>query len=378
MDSMPEIHIKEVDLSKDLSSFIDFPYRLYRRSKFWVPPIKKLEASQFNPDTNSALEHAELKLWVAKKNDKIVGRIGCFINDMESQMRGAKQARFNWFEFEDDPAISQALLDTATRWAKNQNAVKIKGPLGFSNFEGVGMTIDGFEELGSMGAAYHHPYYHEHMKNTDFEKLTDFVEYAIEKLPKTISPKLQRMMPVVEKRFGIRQISIQNREDLIKKAKELFHLIIDTYKGLPTFVPLSEKQIDQYIAQNLNFLLTDYIPLLENQEGKLVGYGVIIPSFSKALRRNRGRLYPFGLLNLLWARRFHKTADLILIGVVDEWRKKGLNALIFGNMVSVFRKKGVKKVRINPILEENQASLTLFKAYDPRVFRRRRVFIKRL
>ncbi|MBK7406768.1 MAG: hypothetical protein IPJ40_01040 [Saprospirales bacterium] len=158
----------------------------------------------------------------------------------------------------------------------------------------------------------------------------------------------------------------------------MFYLVLDTYKKLPSFVPISDKQIDHYLAQNIAFLLPEYLAILENAEGQLIGYGVMMPSFSKALIRANGRLFPFGLLHLLWTRRFHHTVDLLLIGVVEEWRNKGLNALIFGNTIPVFKKNGVKKVYTNPVLEENQASQALFKDYGPREYRRRRVFVKEL
>lgn len=375
---MAALHTREVDPANDLTSFVDFPYRLYKKNPYWVPPVKQMEFAQFDPKKNPALDHGIQKLWVAEKDGRVVGRIGCFINELETQKRGEKQARFNWLEFEDDPAISQHLLNAASDWAKSQGATLIKGPLGYSNFEAAGMTIEGFDELGAMGAPFHFPYYREHMERAGYEKHYDYLEIVIEKVPTEIPEKLQRLQPIVEKKFGVRQVNVSNTEEVKKRAEELFALVLDTYKDLPSFVPVSDRQIHHYIQQNIPFLLPEYMPLLEDPNGNLVGYGVIIPAFAKALVRAKGRLFPFGLLHILWRRRYHDTVDLILIGVVDEWRNKGLNAIIFGNMVPVFKRKGVKKIYINPIIEENQASLALFKDYDPRVFRRRRVFSQKL
>ncbi|MBK6903730.1 MAG: hypothetical protein IPH04_13235 [Saprospirales bacterium] len=372
------IQVREIAGLSGIGPFVDLPYRLYRKEKYWVPPIRRMEMAQFDPASNPALEHAEYKLWVAEKDGRIAGRIGCFINDMETQMRGQKQARFNWLEFEDDPEISSLLLNQALEWAKSKGAALLKGPLGFTNFEGAGMTVEGYEELGTMGAAFHFPYYRQHLENAGFGKLVDYVEYVVETVPDGIPPKLERLRPIIEQKFGIRKIEIGSKAELEKRARDLFHLVMDTYSGLPSFVPLSEKQVDHYVAQNLPFLLTDYLPLLEDQHGNIVGYGVMIPSFSRALQRANGKLYPFGFLHLLWTRRYHQTVDLILIGVVEEWRNKGLNAIIFGNTIPVFNRRGVNRVFINPILEDNQASLSLFKDYDPRIFRRRRVFVKPL
>ncbi|MBK8491622.1 MAG: hypothetical protein IPL49_12245 [Saprospirales bacterium] len=375
---MASVSVREINPSSDLIPFVNFPYRLYKGHPYWIPPIKRMEISQFDRNQNPVLPHCVQKLWVAEKEGRITGRIGCFINDLETQKRGEKHARFNWLEFEDDPMTSRALLEIAADWAKGQGAVRLKGPLGYSNLESAGMTIEGFDELGTMGAPFHFPYYRKHLEEAGFDKLYDYLESVVEQVPAEIPEKLKRLQPIIEERFGIRQLPIGSKAVFEKRAKEVFYLVLDTYKKLPSFVPISDKQIDHYLAQNIAFLLPEYLAILENAEGQLIGYGVMMPSFSKALIRANGRLFPFGLLHLLWTRRFHHTVDLLLIGVVEEWRNKGLNALIFGNTIPVFKKNGVKKVYTNPVLEENQASQALFKDYGPREYRRRRVFVKEL
>lgn len=368
--------IREIHSKADRRQFVDFPFRLFKGCPYWIPPIKQVEEAAIDPQKNPAFQHCHAAFWVAEKDGRIAGRIGCFINGMETQMRGEKQARFNWIDFEDDPAVSRALLETAENWARAQGAVRIKGPLGFTNFDNAGMTVEGFDELGTMGATYHYPYYRAHLENAGYEKVTDYLEIVVEEVPVGTPEKLQRLRPIVEQKFGLGLVHLPNRSELSKVVNKLFNLVIDTYKGLPTFVPLSGKQVEHYVGQNLPFLNTEYLPLVKDREGNIVAYGVIIPSFSHALRRAGGKLFPFGLLHLLWTRRRHRAVDLILIGVVDEWRNKGLNALIFGETIPIFNKNGVTKVYINPILEENQPSLALFKDYGPRVFRRRRVFGK--
>ncbi|MFZ2897880.1 MAG: hypothetical protein WA004_04615 [Saprospiraceae bacterium] len=375
---MPPVKIRNVHSVEDIRRFAGFPFSLYKDCPWWIPPIKKAEEAMLDPGKNPAFQHCETSLWLAEKDGRIAGRIGCFINEMETQMRGEKQARFNWIDFEDDPEVSKALLETAENWAREKGAARLKGPLGFTNFDAAGLTVEGFEELGSMGAPYHFPYYKDHLEAAGYGKATDYLEIVVEEVPEGMPEKLQRLRPIVEQKFGLRLEHLKNRSELKSMVSRLFGLIIDTYKGLPSFVPLSDRQVDYYVQQNLPFLNLEYLPLVKDREGNIVGYGVITPSFSRALQRAGGKLYPFGLLHLLWTRRYHNAVNLVLIGVVDEWRNKGLNALLFGETIPVFNRKGVKKVYINPILEENQASLALFKDYGPRVFRRRRVFGKDL
>lgn len=373
---MSSIHIREIHSKEDIRRFVAFPFRLYKGCPYWIPPIKAMEETALDPEKNPAFQHCEAALWVAEKSGRIAGRICCFFNDLETQMRGEKQARFNWIDFEDDPGVSRALLETAEKWAKDRGATRIKGPLGFTNFDNAGMTVEGFDELGTMGATYHYPYYKTHLENAGYGKVTDYLEIVVEEVPDGTPEKLQRLRPIIEQKYGLQLVHIPNRTELAKVVNKLFSLVIDTYKGLPSFVPLSDRQVDHYVGQNLPFLNPEYLPLVKDREGNIVAYGVVVPSFSRALKRAKGKLFPFGLLHLLWTRKYHHAVDLILIGVVDEWRNKGLNALIFGETIPIFNKNGVNRVYINPILEENQPSLALFKDYGPRVFRRRRVFGK--
>jgi GNAT superfamily N-acetyltransferase len=370
--------IREVSSPEDTGRFVDFPFRLYEGNSYWVPPIKEAELAQFDPRKNPALEHSLLKLWIAEQEGQVVGRIGCFINDLETQMRGEPQARFNWLEFIDDPKVSQALMDTAADWAKSQGAQLLKGPLGFTNLDNAGMTVEGFEELGTMGASFHPPYYQTHLEKARFEKLTDYLEYVIDKVPQIVPKRLKRLRPLLEEKFGIRLIRFRRPEFKKRLRGGLFNLIVDTYQGLPSFVPLSSRQIENYVEQYLSFLDPGYIPLVQDARGEIVGFGVILPSYSRALKRAGGKLFPFGLFHLLWTRKFHRTVDFILIGVVEEWRNKGLNALMFSSYIERFKKKNIQKMFINPILEENQASIALFQEYNPRIFRRRRVFKREL
>ncbi|MFZ2897879.1 MAG: hypothetical protein WA004_04610 [Saprospiraceae bacterium] len=370
------LNIREISTKRDLRHFVGFPYRLYHGNPFWIPPLRRAETGLFDPEKNPALANCQLKAWLCEKGGHIAGRIGCFINRLETEMTGCPVARFNWLEFEDDPAVSAALLKTAAQWARTKGAKTIKGPLGFTNLDSAGITVDGFGEMGTVGAPYHHPYYLEHLERAGFQKKTDYLECVIDQAPQGVPARLQRLRPIIEKKFGVRQVVINDKKELEDTVRRFFGLIIETYKQLPSFVPLSPQQIDFYIEQYLPFLSPDYLNIIHDAGGNVVGFCVIVPNFSKALKKANSRLFPFGIFHLLRARKHHDAVDFLLIGILEEWRNKGLNALIFSNVIPIFNKQGVKRIFINPILEENQSSLALFQDFAPRVFRRRRVFEK--
>lgn len=371
------IKIREISSFREIKPFINFPYQHYKKCPYWIPPIRQDEMNQFDPVHNPSLEDSEFKLWVAEKEGKVVGRVVGIINERETRVKGEVHGRFGWLEFEEDLSIPNALLERVGDWARERGAVQLKGPVGFTNLDPSGMTVEGFDELGTMHGAYHYPYYGKYMDQLGFEKVVDWLELVLDKAPTRVPDKMKRLLPLLEKKFGLRNFQIK-KTHLREKIRESFFLVTDSYKDLPSYVPFSDRQIDHYIDQFLPFIQPNYISLVGDAEGHLLGFGLVVPSFSEPLIKAKGRLFPFGIIPLLWTKRFHRIADLVLIGVVDEWRNKGLNAFIFSKSILAVSAQGVRKIRINPILEENLASLSLFKNLDPRVFRRRRLFAKDL
>ena len=372
------VTVREVSTPADLRLFIDLPFRIYRDCPYWIPPIKKAEAAFFNPEKNPAFHHSKVKLWIAEKNGQVAGRVVGIINDLETEYRGTSRGRFGWLEFEDDRDVSGALLEAACEWAHENGCKWIKGPVGFSYLDPAGLTIEGFEEVGTVSDPFHYPYYGKHLDQLGFQKMNDYFEYVVDKVPTEIPEKLKKLGPVIEKRYGIRPVAIRNGAELKEMIDRFFGLLPASFKDLPTYVPLSEEEKRKYISDFLPFMRPEYMPLLMDREGNVAGFGLIIPSFSHALIKAKGRLFPFGFLHLLWNRKFHREADLVMVGVLQKWRGKGLNALIFSQAISQLIKQRVKKVRLYHQLEENQAAHAIFKDYHPRLFRKRRVYWKEL
>ncbi|MBK7406771.1 MAG: hypothetical protein IPJ40_01055 [Saprospirales bacterium] len=216
------IQVREINDIRKIKPFIDFPYRLYKNCPYWIPPLKRGEVRHFTPAKNPSFEHAEAKLWVAEKKGKVVGRIVGIINDLETQARGEVHGRFGWLEFEEDIAIPRALLETAERWAKAKGAVLFKGPVGFTNLDPSGMTVEGFEELGTISGAFHYPYYGKFMDQLGFEKLADWLELVLDKAPDEVPEKMQRLQPILEKKFGIQNFQINSKKLREKDSRILF------------------------------------------------------------------------------------------------------------------------------------------------------------
>jgi len=215
------------------------------------------------------------------------------------------------------------------------------------------------------------------MQKLGFEKEVDWVEVDMV-APQKVPERLQRFVNSFQERYGLKVLPVRSRKELKKYGRELFDLLVDTYKDLHGFVPLTESQIEVYMKQYLPFIRKDFVCIVLNQEEEMIGFGITMPSLSKAMKRAGGKLFPFGIFHLLFARTFNDTLDLVLIGVKSEWRNKGVNALIFNEIETSFIRAGIKRILVNPMLENNAQVLTLWKDYKYNVYKRRRAFTKKL
>ncbi|GAB4252635.1 MAG: hypothetical protein Kow0027_17430 [Saprospiraceae bacterium] len=369
------VEIIEVKDKKQLKEFVKFPFELYKNSPYWVPPIISAEMKQLSAEGNPAFEHSQVQLFLAKQNGKTVGRIAALINELETKHIGEVHGRFGWFDFVEDQEVCNALLAAAEEYVKQLGAACLKGPHGFNQLDKTGMLTEGFDSLGTMGTLYNYPYYKDMVEAAGYNKDLEWVEIDL-RLTGKIPERYARFADVAMNRMGLQIMTPHNKAELRKIANYLFDLMMETYAELPGFIPISDKQRDTYIEKYVRFLRMDLLVVIADKEGTPIGFGVTMPSMSKALQKARGKLFPFGLLHLLWGRRFNDTIELALIGVKEEWRSKGIHGLIFYETEKNTTKAGMLKVKINPMLEFNTKVLSLWKDYEHKVYKRRRTYRK--
>ncbi len=371
------ITIKEVKTKGDLTSFVKFPFELYKNSPYFVPPIIKEELQVLQPATNPAFKNAEAKFFLAYKNNKIVGRISGIINHLEINDLKKSKVRFGWFDVIDDIEVTKALLEKVITYGKQHQLAYIEGPVGFSNMDKAGLLIKGFDELNSMITWYNHPYYSEHLKSLGFENAATWVEYKI-KVPEQIHPKVLKFSHIIKERYQLKLIKFSKSKEILPFVDAMFDLLNKTYSSLQTFVPIQQYQIEHYKEKYIPYINPDYITCITDATGKLIAFSIVMPSFSKALKKANGKMYPFGFLHLLKAQRKNDTAAFYLIGVDPDYQNKGVTALIFKEMNETFLRNGIKKVETNPELEENKAIQALWTDYDHVQHKRRRTYKKSL
>ena len=369
------ITIKEITSKGDLTTFVKFPFQLYKDSPYYVPSIIKEEREVMNPDKNPVFKNANAKYFLAYKGDTIVGRIAAIINWIEVKEQNKPKVRFGWFDVIDDIEVTKALLQKVIDYGKEHQLEYMEGPVGFSNMDKAGVLIKGFDELNTMITWYNYPYYASHFETLGFEPAATWVEYKI-KVPSEIKEKVIKFSKVIKERYDLKLLKFKKSKEILAYADDMFDLLNKTYSSLQTFVPIQQYQIDMYKKKYLPYLNPEYITCIADKTGKLIAFSIVMPSFSKALKKMNGKIYPLRFLHILKAQKRNDTAAFYLIGVDPTYQNKGVTALIFKQMNEVFLRNGIKTVETNPELEENKAIQALWNGYDHEQHKMRRTFRK--
>jgi ribosomal protein S18 acetylase RimI-like enzyme len=374
-----KITIQELRTRSELKDFVTFAIDLYKGNTYYVPPIIESELDTLDPAVNPIFKDAEARYFVALQGGKIVGRIASLINHIEISQLGKKRMRFGWFDAIDQPEVSQALLEQVIAIGKEKKMDTVEGPMGFSNLDKAGLLIKGFEERSTMITWYNAPYYAQHLEQLGFKKQAEWVEFEIEIKGFEESPeKVKRFSELILDRYALKLLKFDNNKAILPYVDQMFELLGKTYDRLQTFVPIQDYQIAHYKDQFIRFVNPEFIKCVTNAQGELIAFAITMPSFSQALQKAKGHLYPFGIFHLLWARKYSKRASFYLIGIRPDYQNKGVTAIIFNEMQKTFNKYGIKKVETNPELEENQAIQKLWKNYNHREHKRRATFYKPL
>ena len=371
------ITIQEVTTNKQLLQFVKFPFKLYKECPYWVPPLTKDELETLDKTKNPVFKNADASYFLAYKKGSIVGRIAVILNHLEINEIGKKKVRFGWLDMIDDINVTKALLDKAYEIGAKHNLAYIEGPVGFSNMEKAGILTSGFEESNTMITWYQYPYYAAHFEQLGYSKQATWVEFKLT-IPPVLVERVERFSSIIKKRYELSVIDFKSKKDIIPYVDQMFELLNKTYNTLQTFVPIQQYQIDYYKQKYFNFIQPDYISCIQDKQGKLIAFSIVMPSFSEALKKANGSLLPFGWYHLLQAQRKNNRASLYLIGIDPEYQGKGVTAIIFEQVQLLFNAKGIDKVETNPELIENTAIQQMWKDYNPVQHKERSTFKKNI
>ena len=372
------VEIKKIANRIDLLRFVKFGNEFYSNCENFCPSLILDEMATFNTKKNPAFDVCEHVLYMAYKDGKAVGRIAGIINHEANRKWGVKHVRFGWMDFIDDLAVSKALLDAVAEWGKSKGMDGLNGPVGFTDFDHQGLIVEGFDYLVPMASLYNYPYYVQHMEAYGLLKENDWIEMQIYP-PQELPERFGRMAKIVQERSHVRVDKVKNCKELVQKYGTSYMDVIDqAYQKLYNFQPLTDRQKRHYCDMYFPLLNFDFVTVVVNEKDEVVGVGVGMPDISKALRKCKGKLFPFGWYRMLKALHsdHYDTFDFLIIAVRPDYQDRGLNAVIIADQHPYFVKYYIRCIETTAIMETNFKNLNHWEVFPHKYHKRRRAYIK--
>ena len=374
------IKIITVKNSKQVKDFVMFPFKLYKDCEYWVPPIINEEIEAMDTSKNPVFKNAEAEFYLAyDEQQNIVGRIAAIVNWVEIKDQKKNKLRFGWYDTIDNIDVSKKLIEKVLEFGKERKLEFIEGPVGFSNMDKAGLLTYGYDELNTMITWYHYPYQKEHLVKLGLKQLAEWVEYKIKIFSEEEAPeKVKKFAEIIAKRYNLKSINFKSTKEIIPYVDKMFELLNITYSPLQTYVTIKQYQIDFYKEKFIKYIHPDFIKCVVDSEGNLIAFLITMPSFSRALKKMNGKLFPFGFLHIFKAQHFNDRVSLYLIGVDPKYQSKGATAILFNDLQQTFNKRGIVEVETNPELVENKAIQAFWKNYESTLHKRRATFTKKI
>ncbi len=370
--------IKEVRTKSELKKFIWFGINMYKECPYAAPPLMMDDLMNLSKGKNPALDFCDTAYFLAYRGKEIVGRIAGIIHPVANETWNHKNARFGWIDFIDDTEVSDALFDAVENWARLKGMEHLHGPLGFTDLDNEGALIEGYDKASTLATIYNYPYYIQHYERRGFVKEVDWNEYLIT-VPEVFPERYFRMAEIVKQKYNLYPVKLKSRKEVVTKyAKKIFDLLNESYKDLFGYTKLNEAQIFFYIKLYFSFFRLDTIVLVVNEKDDLVALGIAMPSFTKALQKAKGHLFPLGWWYMLQALKKNDIIDLYLMSVHPDYQNKGVNAIVFAEMMPNAAKNGYKFAETNPELESNTKMASQWDSFEYVNHKKRRAYIKKL
>lgn len=370
------IKIIEVNSRKLLKEFIHLPAKIHKEHANWVPPVYMDEWEYFNPKKNESFGHCDTILLLAKRNNEVVGRIMGIINKKYNQLKNETDARFNFLESYDDFEVTENLLSEIEKWAAERQMTNLVGPLGFSDKDPQGFLTEGFDEPSVISTVCNYPFMVEFMGRSGFEKKTDLVVYHVvvpDEIPEFYQKIHQRALNNNE---GINIINFKSKRKLKKYVRPILELMNETFKDIYAFSPLTEKEMNEFAGRYMAILDPKFIKAIENDNKELVAFIIGMPDISEGIRKSKGKLFPFGFFKILRSQKKTKQLNLLLGGIREGYRNKGLNTILGIEMLKSAKERGLEYIDSHLELEDNLKVRAEMERMGGKVYKRFRIFTK--
>ncbi len=369
--SEPAIHLETVQTRAQRNAFVKLPWAIYAGDPLWVPPLLMERKAFIDPRKNPFFQHADVALFLARQRGRAVGRIAAVVNHNHNRFHQERTGFFGLFECVDDRRVAHALLDRASAWLRDKGMDVMRGPASFSTNEEVGLLVEGFHESPMILMPYNPPYYGPILEEYGLVKSKDlhaFIRTDDEGMPE----RLYRIADKIRERgkFRVRKLDMRNLREEILRFKAVYESAWERNWG---FVPMTEAEID-HMAKELKQILDPDLVFFVETEGRIVGFSLTLPDINQALRRINGRLFPLGLLKLLYYSRKINQVRVLLLGVAPGYRKLGIDGVLYLETFREGTKKGYHRGEFSWILEDNEAMARPLEAMGAKRYKIYRVY----
>ncbi|MFQ6083788.1 MAG: hypothetical protein ACE5WD_10570 [Candidatus Aminicenantia bacterium] len=347
---MSKIEVIPVKTKKEKKNFIRFLWKIYQNDPNWVPPLIVEQKELFNPKKHPFYKHGEVELFLAKSNGEIVGRIAAIINRNHNAYYKDKIGFFGFFESVNSKDVSTALFQTVEKWLRIRGMDRMRGPMNFSINEECGLLIEDFNLPPAIMMTYNPKYYIELYEGHGLKKIKELYAYYVDKNVQIT----EKMIHVVERlkrdsRITFRNINMKDLKNEVKKIKEIYNQAWSENWGA---VEMTDEEFD-YLASKLKQIVDPRLVYIAEVDDKPVGFSLALPDINQALKKINGRLFPFGLIRLLWYMKKIDVLRVITMGVIREFRRRGVDALFYYDTINNGIALGYKGAETSWVLEDN-------------------------
>jgi GNAT superfamily N-acetyltransferase len=362
----------------DLKEFIKFPWQVYKDDPHWVPPLITERKEFLDREKNPFFKHAEVEFFLAKKNGRTVGRIAGIVNYNHIEFYQEKAGFFGFFECIKDYDVAKALLDTVREWLQAKGMEIMRGPANFSSNEEWGFLLEGFDSPPVIMMSYNPPYYLEFMERYGLVKAKDLYAYFIdESLP--TPERVVKIAENIKRKVGIkiRKVNLKDFGNEVQRIKDIYNSAWSKNWG---FVPMTEQEFDR-VAKDLKQIVDPHMVFIAEVEGKPAGFSLALPDFNQVLARLNGRLFPFGILKLLWhtiIRNKINGVRIITMGVIPEYQKRGIDTVFYAQTYNVGVKRGYKWAEMSWVLEDNVLMNRTLELLGAKLYKKYRIYETRI
>jgi GNAT superfamily N-acetyltransferase len=378
---MNSLTVEPVSRAEELLAFIKLPFRIYRDDPYWVPPLISERKDFFNPKKNPFFEHADVTLFLARRNGEVVGTIAALIDHNHNAFHEEKAGSFGFFETIEDYGVAEALLSTACDWAKERGMEVIRGPLNFSQNQECGLLIEGFDESPVIMMTYNPRYYIDFIERFGFVKAHDLYAFIAERADFSevakFPPKLLRVAEKAgeKKRVKFRKVDMANFDRELEMVKKVYNKAWERNWG---FVPMTDAEFD-HLAANLKPLLDPNLVFIAEIDSEPIGVSIALPDLHQPLKHMGGQWFPFGWLKFLWYRWKIDTVRLLIMGVIEEHRRSGIDALFYLEIGrEMLKKKQYRRLECSWVLESNEAMWRILERIGAHRYKTYRIYEKSL